>query len=151
MITSPKSLNKDTVNIKRASNLTIDKASEGCSLVKLIGEDKPRTMASIVLLLNQLKSFVVIKVDDDTLYDWAEIISSDYYWFRIEDLILAFKSGISNKQYGELLGSDILQWCREYEIKRTKHHVDKHNGYKENYDSSRNSETKLIKAIKNDI
>ena len=147
LVTAVESLTKDITTLKRASKLSIEKASKGVSIVVLKNEDKGATISAIVLLLSELKMYVKIDVDDEWLFDWAETIAEDYYHFKFEDLILALKQGAKQKQYGSVLLSDVLQWCFEYEKKRMQYHEQRNNNLKEGYDSNRGSEMTIKKYL----
>lgn len=138
------------VTLKRASKLTISNATKGAQ-ISALKRDSPKGFLEthVVALLSQLKMYVKIDVEDDWIFDWAETIIEDYWHLRLDEVILALKKGATKKQYGSVLLSDIIGWINDYELLREKHHIDRNLAFKENYDSSRNSETSLKKYIKN--
>lgn len=146
LITSHELLTKDTVNLKRSNQLSIETASK-CSQISKLKREAPKGTieASVVALLSQLKMYVKIEVDDEWLFDWAETLIADFWYFRIEDMILAFKQGATKKQYGSVLLSDIMQWCRDYDAKRMDYHENRNKDFKEGYDSNRGSEMTIKK------
>ena len=137
------------VTLKRASSLTIQEATKGAQISALRKECQRGVLeSSVVALLSELKMFVKINVSDEWLFDWAEIILKDFWFFKFDELILALKEGATQKQYGEVLLSDVIGWLNDYDKKRLDYHENRNQNYKEGYDSNRSSETKLIKAIK---
>jgi hypothetical protein len=89
----------------------------------------------------------LINVSDDWLFDWAETIVDDYWYLKFDELILALKQGATQKQYGEVLLSDVIGWINDYDLRREQYHINRNANHKENYDSNRNSETTLKKLI----
>lgn len=149
LITSPESLTSDMVTIKRASSLTVKEATKGAQISALRAECKKGVLeSSVVALLSQLKMFVKINVTDEWLFDWAEIILKDFWYFKFDELILALKEGATQKQYGEVLLSDVIGWLNDYDKRRVQHHENRNQNYKEGFDSNRSSETSIKQILK---
>lgn len=149
LITSPELLTSDMVTLKRASVLTISEATKGAQISALKTEcTKGVLESSVVALLSQLKMFVKINVDDEWLFDWAEIILKDFWFFKFDELILALKEGATKKQYGEVLLSDVIGWLNDYDKKRMNYHENRNREFKEGFDPNRSSETTLKEQLK---
>jgi hypothetical protein len=148
LITSSKSLNKDTVTLKRASKLTLEEATQGAQISKLNKESPVEVIKSIVVLLSQLKMYVKITVDDEWLFDWAETIAQDCWDMKFDHLILALKKGASQKQYGEVLLSDVMQWINDYKLEVIRYHENKYLDNKEHGSHDRSAQKSLKELIK---
>ena len=136
------------VTLKRASKLTLSEATKGAQISALRSECKKGVLeSSVVALLSQLKMFVKINVTDEWLFDWAEIILKDFWFFKFDELILALKEGATQKQYGEVLLSDIIGWLNDYDKRRNDYHINRNKDYKEGYDSNRGSEMTIKKYL----
>ena len=142
----------DTLKISRGTELTVETASEGMQLsgLRKAYGDKD-LVAHIVVLLTQLRSYVKLGADSEMLVDWAEVIIKEYWYMKLEEIILALYNGARGKNYGEILLGQVLEWIDNYDVKKSNHHETDALKHKEGFQEREQTKPKHISLSESEI
>lgn len=110
-----------------AAGLTIEKAAQGAqiSLLKKDGQFKAAIKA-ISLMLKDVCNYLELNFNEDVSIDIAVNISTKYYYFRLEDVLLCLtkgKRGDFGKVYHKTLSIVVTEWLEQYDALQECHYV----------------------------
>jgi hypothetical protein len=102
-----------------ASELTIIKASKGASLSLLKKDNEfKNSVKAIMLMLSDVANYLELKYNDDIAIDVAVNITTKYFYFRLEDILLCFTRG-KRGDYGKIFHKTITlivaDWLSAYD------------------------------------
>lgn len=107
------------------SGMTIEKAISGTQIAELRKESKPELLKAVSTLITTTAMSLNITntVNSFQVYEAAELICKEFWFLRLEELILVFrniKTGVYGKDYNRLDVSTISQCIRMYDAGESK-------------------------------
>lgn len=134
-----------------AASLTLEKARESQQLSLLRKEQGDIAVEAIITkLISELCRYVPNNLEPLDIAGYAKMIHKKYWYFKIDDIVLCFKNGISGdygKIYGNLKYDTLAEWFLKYDFQMSLMYEDKASQYKEGHDLNRSSEVRVLNFI----
>lgn len=119
--------------------LTIEIARNSDQLSLLKKNDKPLLLGVIIKLLSEIQTFLKCELSTQEKVIYANMLVSEFWHFKIDDIILCFRQGI-NGHYGHIYGKfnyeTLTDWLNSYEQSKLNHVDNEHAALKETNQTS---------------